>query len=284
MPYDAYSEGFGRPRRFHPYERPDSTAPQTTTQHSPLPISPGQSAFPNPSEISGHHSENHPIQSTPGEIVAPAYTYTYQDETVATELTSDTCVSEHPETSSDEATGLNVLANAAMCVMKQDQLAAEPASRAPGNTGESSQSEAGPSNAHLHFYDATPEATSAGTMEISPAQSSSENPSSIHSTAREQYQQLEGAQTGGREHRAWARYIAQVAMCDFCEKRSRGVLQKCQVCGLTVCKTCFENRALRRAPGHHVENLPFDWSFPQALIAAAPRNRGCLPQSRQSMD
>ncbi|KAG5982805.1 hypothetical protein E4U55_001299 [Claviceps digitariae] len=63
----------------------------------------------------------------------------------------------------------------------------------------------------------------------------------------------------GRLHEGWEAICVGTALCDFCSKQSRGVVQKCVKCGLSICSQCSRRGALRGNRNHRLDHDAVCW-------------------------
>ncbi|KAG6017964.1 hypothetical protein E4U43_008091 [Claviceps pusilla] len=63
----------------------------------------------------------------------------------------------------------------------------------------------------------------------------------------------------GRLHEGWEAICIGTALCDFCSKQSRGVVQKCLKCGLSICSPCSQRGALRGNRNHRLDHNAVCW-------------------------
>ncbi|KAG5929347.1 hypothetical protein E4U42_006178 [Claviceps africana] len=64
---------------------------------------------------------------------------------------------------------------------------------------------------------------------------------------------------GGRLHEGWEAICVGTALCDFCSRQSRGVVQKCARCGLSICSPCSRRGALRGNRNHRLDHDALCW-------------------------
>ncbi|KAK7752080.1 hypothetical protein SLS62_006046 [Diatrype stigma] len=58
-------------------------------------------------------------------------------------------------------------------------------------------------------------------------------------------------------HSLFSKVCTKNAKCDQCEKRNTSVMQKCQTCGMTTCKSCYD---VGRYDGrHNLHGISLDW-------------------------
>ncbi|KAG6120980.1 hypothetical protein E4U14_002823 [Claviceps sp. LM454 group G7] len=60
-------------------------------------------------------------------------------------------------------------------------------------------------------------------------------------------------------HEGWQAICVGTALCDFCGKQSRGVVQKCVKCGLSICSPCSSCGALRGNRNHRLDHDAVCW-------------------------
>ncbi|KAG6284003.1 hypothetical protein E4U46_007586 [Claviceps purpurea] len=60
-------------------------------------------------------------------------------------------------------------------------------------------------------------------------------------------------------HEGWQAICIGTALCDFCDKQSRGVVQKCVKCGLSICSPCSSCGALRGNRNHRLDHDAVCW-------------------------
>ncbi|KAG6029401.1 hypothetical protein E4U40_000544 [Claviceps sp. LM458 group G5] len=60
-------------------------------------------------------------------------------------------------------------------------------------------------------------------------------------------------------HEGWQAICVGTALCDFCGKQSRGVVQKCVKCGLSICSPCSSCGALRGNRNHKLDHDDACW-------------------------
>ncbi|KAG6059475.1 hypothetical protein E4U17_006204 [Claviceps sp. LM77 group G4] len=60
-------------------------------------------------------------------------------------------------------------------------------------------------------------------------------------------------------HEGWQAICVGTALCDFCGKQSRGVVQKCVKCGLSICSPCSSCGALRGNRNHKLDHDDVCW-------------------------
>ncbi|KAK2593589.1 hypothetical protein QQS21_008718 [Conoideocrella luteorostrata] len=75
-----------------------------------------------------------------------------------------------------------------------------------------------------------------------------------------------------RLHRGWEAICIGTALCDLCNKQSRGIVQKCLKCGLSVCFDCSESGALIGNRNHELDHGSVCWNK-KASEARRPRKR-----------
>ena len=63
-----------------------------------------------------------------------------------------------------------------------------------------------------------------------------------------------------RVHSGWEASCVAMARCDFCQKSSRGVIQKCSTCKLSICKECFEHGCLDDDKNHQLDTTLVKWA------------------------
>ncbi|QPG99247.1 hypothetical protein C2857_001299 [Epichloe festucae Fl1] len=63
----------------------------------------------------------------------------------------------------------------------------------------------------------------------------------------------------GKLHEGWETICIGTALCDFCGKQSRGVVQKCLKCGLSICCQCSQSGALRENRNHRLDHDAVSW-------------------------
>ncbi|KAJ4307852.1 hypothetical protein N0V84_012454 [Fusarium piperis] len=59
-------------------------------------------------------------------------------------------------------------------------------------------------------------------------------------------------------HATWTSTTTVMAKCDFCQLGSRGTLQQCRECGVSICEECFEAGRLDRR--HQLDADHIDWN------------------------
>ncbi|KAM6531043.1 hypothetical protein FSOLCH5_000530 [Fusarium solani] len=59
-------------------------------------------------------------------------------------------------------------------------------------------------------------------------------------------------------HATWTSTTTAMAKCDFCQRGSRGTLQQCRDCGLSICQECFDAGRLDRR--HQLDVDRVDWN------------------------
>ncbi|KAJ4203670.1 hypothetical protein NW767_005159 [Fusarium falciforme] len=59
-------------------------------------------------------------------------------------------------------------------------------------------------------------------------------------------------------HATWTSTTTAMAKCDFCQRGSRGTLQQCRDCGLSICQECFDAGRLDRR--HQLDADRVDWN------------------------
>lgn len=72
----------------------------------------------------------------------------------------------------------------------------------------------------------------------------------------------------GKLHEGWETICIGTALCDFCGKQSRGVVQKCLKCGLSICCQCSQSGALRENRNHRLDHDAVSWD---KNVVAGPR-------------
>ncbi|KAG6003571.1 hypothetical protein E4U21_001898 [Claviceps maximensis] len=63
----------------------------------------------------------------------------------------------------------------------------------------------------------------------------------------------------GRLHEGWEAIYVGTALCDFCSKQGRGVVQKCIKCGLSICYQCSLCGALQANKNHILDHDAVSW-------------------------
>lgn len=75
----------------------------------------------------------------------------------------------------------------------------------------------------------------------------------------EDLQPRPAAEWPSRAHSGWEATSVAMARCDFCQLASRGVVQKCNTCKLSICKACFDNDRLANDPIHNIAEDEVNW-------------------------
>ncbi|RCI11554.1 hypothetical protein L249_7348 [Ophiocordyceps polyrhachis-furcata BCC 54312] len=73
------------------------------------------------------------------------------------------------------------------------------------------------------------------------------------------------------QHTGWEASNVPTAKCDLCQKQSRGVIQKCSQCKLSVCKTCAHDHRLQDDPRHALDPDAVDWKPPSSSAVRKTR-------------
>ncbi|RDA90912.1 hypothetical protein CP533_4440 [Ophiocordyceps camponoti-saundersi (nom. inval.)] len=74
------------------------------------------------------------------------------------------------------------------------------------------------------------------------------------------------------QHTGWEATNVPTAKCDLCQKQSRGIIQKCSQCKLSVCKTCARDDRLRDDARHSLDPDAVDWKpHPTSSTGRKPR-------------
>lgn len=60
-------------------------------------------------------------------------------------------------------------------------------------------------------------------------------------------------------HQGWESTSVAMARCDFCNKASRGILQRCVKCKMSICKECFDNGRIDKDEKHNIKPGDVSW-------------------------
>ncbi|RDA86011.1 hypothetical protein CP532_4880 [Ophiocordyceps camponoti-leonardi (nom. inval.)] len=75
------------------------------------------------------------------------------------------------------------------------------------------------------------------------------------------------------QHTGWEASNVATAKCDLCQKQSRGVIQKCSQCKLSVCLTCAHDDRLGDDPRHALDPDAVDWRKTRPTSSAVRKTR-----------
>lgn len=84
-----------------------------------------------------------------------------------------------------------------------------------------------------------------------------------------------------RLHKGWKVVRVGTAKCDMCNKQSRGVVQTCKECGLSICSECNRADRLSNNKNHELLDEEVDWSLAGAKSKVAKRTTRAIPRPRR---